>query len=62
MVHLLPGQHWYQNVALAFPVTLGLAVLSWHLVEERALALVRRGGGPVRVAGAGLLPAAPSAG
>lgn len=44
MVYLLLGQHWHQNVALAFPVTLVLAILSWHLVEQRALALVRRPG------------------
>lgn len=30
------------NMALAFPPTLMMAVLSWHLIEKPALALVRR--------------------
>ncbi|MDK3074525.1 acyltransferase [Sedimentitalea sp. JM2-8] len=30
------------NMALAFPATLALAMLSWHLIEKPALALVRR--------------------
>ena len=44
MVHLWPGMHWYQNVALAFPITLLMAILSWHLLESRALELVQRQG------------------
>ena len=36
--HVWPGQSWLTNVALAFPATLLCAVLSWHLVEQRALA------------------------
>ncbi len=41
LVHLMPGMTPLANIALAFPITLVLAVLSWKLVEERALAAVR---------------------
>jgi peptidoglycan/LPS O-acetylase OafA/YrhL len=33
------GQNWATNIALSLPVTLLLAVLSWHLVEKPALRL-----------------------
>lgn len=41
LVHLMPGMTPLQNIAFAFPLSLVLAVLSWTLVEERALASVR---------------------
>lgn len=41
LAHLVPGISPVTNMALAFPVTLVLAVLSWNLVEARALAVVR---------------------
>jgi peptidoglycan/LPS O-acetylase OafA/YrhL len=41
LVVLLLGSSiaWYTNVLLAFPLTLLLAVLSWHLIEKPALNL-----------------------
>jgi peptidoglycan/LPS O-acetylase OafA/YrhL len=33
------GQNWLTNIALSLPVTLMLAILSWHLVEKPALRL-----------------------
>jgi peptidoglycan/LPS O-acetylase OafA/YrhL len=41
LAHLVPGISPVANMALAFPVTLVLAVLSWNLIEARALAMVR---------------------
>lgn len=38
VMHLVPGISPIANMALAMPVTLSLAVLSWHLIEARALA------------------------
>jgi peptidoglycan/LPS O-acetylase OafA/YrhL len=40
VAHLLP-QHreWYINIALALPVTILLAMFSWHAVEKHALKL-----------------------
>lgn len=35
------AQHWYINLLLAFPVALGVAVLSWHSIEKPALGLRR---------------------
>lgn len=43
IVHLAPGISPVGNIALAFPITLALGMLSWNLVEARALAAV----GPV---------------
>ncbi|MHA7820223.1 MAG: acyltransferase family protein [Erythrobacter sp.] len=40
-VHLLPGISPAQNMAIAAPITVLCAVLSWHVIEERALAQVR---------------------
>lgn len=40
IAHLVPGVSPLANMALAMPVTLVLAILSWHLVESRALAAV----------------------
>lgn len=40
VAYLVPGISPAGNMALAFPVTLMLGVLSWHLVEARALAAV----------------------
>ena len=39
----LPGPFatWYWNIAISLPLVLGLAWLSWHLVEKPALALKR---------------------
>jgi len=36
---LFPGISWGRMVLLSAPVTLGLAALSWHLLEKRALSL-----------------------
>ena len=36
-----PPLTWYENVAVSLPVVLGLAALSWHLVEKPALSLKR---------------------
>ena len=41
-VHLLPGIAPLQLMAIALPITLGLAVLSWHAIEKPALALRKR--------------------
>ena len=41
MAHLVPGATPIGNMLLAFPVTLLFAVLSWHLIEERALKRLR---------------------
>lgn len=41
IVWLLPGVGVAGNIALATPLTLGLAVLSWHLVEHPALIWVK---------------------
>lgn len=43
MAHVFPCGSPLANMLLAFPITLMLAVLSWHLVEERALGLIRIG-------------------
>jgi peptidoglycan/LPS O-acetylase OafA/YrhL len=37
LVYRDPGMLWWENLLLAFPVTLVLAALSWHLVERRCL-------------------------
>jgi peptidoglycan/LPS O-acetylase OafA/YrhL len=37
LVYVDPGMRWWHNVLLAFPITLLLAALSWHLVERRCL-------------------------
>ncbi len=37
LVYRDPGMLWWQNLLLAFPITLALAALSWHLVERRCL-------------------------
>lgn len=39
--YLFPGIDPLQNMAIAAPITVLCAVLSWHLVEERALSQVR---------------------
>ncbi len=39
--HFVPDLRWYQNAILSLPVVLLLSVLSWHLIERRALALKR---------------------
>jgi peptidoglycan/LPS O-acetylase OafA/YrhL len=41
LVWLIPGQGAWQNVVLALPVTLVLAVVSWTLVERRTLDCAR---------------------
>ena len=42
MVWWLGAQTPLANVALSMPLTLGLAILSWHLVERPALGLLER--------------------
>ena len=42
VARLAPGVEPYAMFALAFPVTLALAALSWHCVERPALALKSR--------------------
>lgn len=37
LVHFMQGQQPAHNILLAMPITVTLAVLSWHLVEKRAL-------------------------
>lgn len=39
LAQLMPGITVAEMSALAFPATLTLAVLSWHLVEKRFLRL-----------------------
>ena len=39
--YLNPQGGWAANVAFAIPPTIVLAILSWHLVEKRALALAK---------------------
>ncbi len=42
LMALFPGaREWYFNLALALPITLGIAMLSWHFVERPALRLKR---------------------
>lgn len=43
--YLFPGTGPLGNILMALPVTLILAALSWHLIEERALASIRSGNG-----------------
>lgn len=38
-VHLWPGMTAYQNMAIALPVALSLAVISWYAIEKPALSL-----------------------
>jgi len=40
VMQLGPGQSPIVNIAISMPLTLIMAVLSWHLIEERSLALV----------------------
>lgn len=35
------ARHWWVNVAVAFPASLLVAVLSWHIIERPALAMRR---------------------
>jgi peptidoglycan/LPS O-acetylase OafA/YrhL len=42
---LAAPSHWALNVALAMPLALALAVLSWFAVEKPALAFKSRGRG-----------------
>lgn len=41
LIHFYPGMRPYENMFTAMPITLLLAMVSWHLVEERALAQVK---------------------
>lgn len=43
MVYLFPGQNWAVNTIMSFPTALILAILSWHFVEKRVLALIKPG-------------------
>lgn len=38
-VWLFPGQPWWENFAIALPVTIVFAAISWHWIEKPALAL-----------------------
>jgi peptidoglycan/LPS O-acetylase OafA/YrhL len=42
MVFYHPTMNWLLRLALTFPIILGVAVLSWHLIEEPALRLKKR--------------------
>jgi peptidoglycan/LPS O-acetylase OafA/YrhL len=39
LIELLPGSNGLENAALSTVVTIIFAILSWHLIEERALKL-----------------------
>lgn len=53
VAYLIGGQHaWYTNVLVSLPVVLGLAALSWHVIEEPALALKGRAMRSTRQVGA----------
>jgi peptidoglycan/LPS O-acetylase OafA/YrhL len=39
MVFYHPGMHWIKGMLLTYPIILGVAILSWHLVEKPALSL-----------------------
>jgi peptidoglycan/LPS O-acetylase OafA/YrhL len=41
------GMAWWMNLGLAFPIVLGLAALSWHLIERPSMRHARRLGGEV---------------
>jgi peptidoglycan/LPS O-acetylase OafA/YrhL len=42
VAQLLPWSHeWWLNFAISTPIALGIAMLSWHLVEKPALTLKR---------------------
>jgi peptidoglycan/LPS O-acetylase OafA/YrhL len=41
IAYCVPGVSPLANIALSLPITLGLAILSWHLVEKRALAQIK---------------------
>jgi peptidoglycan/LPS O-acetylase OafA/YrhL len=33
------GHHWYWNLVISLPLTVGIAMVSWHLVEKPALVI-----------------------
>lgn len=39
MVFYHPGINWIKSIVLTYPIILGVAILSWHLVEKPALRL-----------------------
>jgi peptidoglycan/LPS O-acetylase OafA/YrhL len=41
MVFYYPHMNWLKRMALTFPIVLGVAFLSWHLIEQPALRLKR---------------------
>ncbi len=46
---LLPAsREWYLNLLISVPITLGIAMLSWHIVEKPALKLKKLVGGSPR--------------
>ena len=45
--YLRPDASWWELFLIAFPITGGVALLSWHLVEKRALSLKPRSVHPV---------------
>jgi peptidoglycan/LPS O-acetylase OafA/YrhL len=42
MMFYHPKMNWLPRLALTFPIILGVAVLSWHVIEEPALRLKKR--------------------
>ncbi len=41
MYFYFPNVSWYTRLAIGFPIILGVAILSWHLIEKPALSLKR---------------------
>jgi peptidoglycan/LPS O-acetylase OafA/YrhL len=48
--YLRPGASWWELFLISMAATAGVAFLSWHLIEKRAMSLKPRGAGRVRPA------------